>query len=155
MHMKRLMMVLCCVCAVAAAPAAQTPPTEKPDKGKMDTTAAAKKGSVTVTGCVAAGTEPGHYMLNEATKEGDPAGAPMASYALMGGELKPHVGHKVAVTGTMDAKSGMGAMGKSGMGKDTMPKEGTSKDTMAKPKDSDKAMTVNVKSVKMIAATCS
>jgi hypothetical protein len=150
MHMKRLMMVLCCVCAVAAAPAAQTPPTEKPDKGKVDTAAAAKKGSVTVTGCVAAGTEPGHYVLNDATKDGDPAGAPMATYSLMGGELKPHVGHKVAVTGTMDAKSSMSAMGKGGMAKDTMPKE-----TMAKPKESDKAMTVNVKSVKMIAATCS
>jgi hypothetical protein len=145
MHMKRLMMVLCCVCTVAAVSAAQTTPTEKPDKEKMDT--AAKKGSVTVTGCVAAGTEPGHYMLNDATKEGEPAGAPVASYALMGGELKPHVGHKVAVTGTMDAKS---AMGKSGMAKDTMPKETMGKDTMAK----DKAMTVNVKSVKMIAATC-
>jgi hypothetical protein len=145
MHMKRLMMVLCCVCTVAAVSAEQTTPTEKPDKEKMDT--AAKKGSVTVTGCVAAGTEPGHYMLNDATKEGEPAGAPVASYALMGGELKPHVGHKVAVTGTMDAKS---AMGKSGMAKDTMPKETMGKDTMAK----DKAMTVNVKSVKMIAATC-
>jgi hypothetical protein len=148
--MKRLMMVLCCVCAVAAAPAAQTGSTEKPDKGKMDAPAAAKKGSVTMIGCVAAGTEPGHYTLNDATREGDPAGAPMASYSLMGGDLKPHVGHKVAVTGTMDAKSGMSAMGKGGMAKDT-----TSKDTMAKPKDSDKAMTVNVKSVKMIAATCS
>jgi hypothetical protein len=148
--MKRLMMALCCVCAVAAVSAAQTTPTEKPDKGKMTDTAA-KKGTVTVTGCVAAGTEPGHYMLNDATKEGDPAGAPMASYALMGGELKPHVGHKVAVTGTMDAKSAMGAMGKGGMAKDTMPKETMSKDTMAK----EKAMTVNVKSLKMIAATCS
>ena len=143
--MKRLMMVLCCVCTVVAVSAAQTPPTEKPDKEKMDT--AAKKGSVTLTGCVAAGTEPGHFMLNDATKEGEPAGAPAASYALMGGDLKPHVGHKVAVTGTMDAKS---AMGKSGMAKDTMPKETMGKDTMAK----DKAMTVNVKSVKMIAATC-
>jgi hypothetical protein len=149
MQMKRLMMVLCCVCVVAAAPAAQTPPTEKPDKGKMDTAEAAKKGSVTVTGCVAAGTEPGHYVLNDATKEGDVAGAPMASYSLMGGELKAHVGHKVAVTGTMDAKSSTAAMGKGGMAKDTMPK-----DTMAKPKESDKAM-INVKSVKMIAATCS
>jgi hypothetical protein len=148
MHMKRLMMALCCVCAVAVAPAAQTPPTEKPDKDKMMDTAA-KKGAVTVTGCVAAGTEPGSFMLKEATKEGDPAGAPTASYSLMGGELKPHVGHKVAVTGTMDAKSGMSAMGKGGMAKDTMPKE-----TMAKPKETDKAMTVNVKSVKMIAATC-
>ena len=146
--MKRLMMVLCCMCTVAAVSAAQTTPTEKPDKEKMDT--AAKKGAVTLTGCVAAGTEPGHFMLNDATKEGEPAGAPAASYALMGGELKAHVGHKVAVTGTMDAKSAMGAMGKGGMAKDTMPKETMGKDTMAK----DKAMTVNVKSVKMIAATC-
>lgn len=146
--MKRLMMVLCCVCAVAAAPAAQTPPTEKPDKDKM-MDSAAKKGAVTVTGCLAAGTEPGSFTLKDATKEGDPAGAPMASYSLMGGELKPHVGHKISVTGTMDAKAGMSAMGKGGMAKDTMPKE-----TMAKPKEAEKAMTVNVKSVKMVAPTC-
>jgi hypothetical protein len=149
MHMKRLMMVLCCVCAIAAVPAAQTTPTEKPDKDKM-MDPAAKKGAVTLTGCVAAGTAPGSYTLKDATKEGDAAGAAVASYSLTGGELKPHVGHKVAVTGTMDAKAGMSGMGKDGMAKDTMPKE-----TMAKPKESDKTMTVNVKSVKMIAATCS
>jgi hypothetical protein len=151
MHMKRLMMVLCCVCTVAAVSASQTTPTEKPDKGKMTDTAA-KKGAVTVTGCVAAGTEPGHYMLNDATKEGDAAGAPAASYALMGGDLKAHVGHKVAVTGSMDAKGAMGGMAKSGMAKDTMPKD--SKDTMSHDKMGKDATTLNVKSVKMVAATC-
>jgi hypothetical protein len=141
--MKRLMMTLCCVCAVAAVQAAQTGSMDK-DKAKAETTAAtaAKKGAVTMTGCVAAGTEPGHYMLTKAAKEGETAGATTASYALMGGELKPHVGHKVEVTGTLDAK---------GMSKDSM-----SKDTMAK--ETDKAMgtsTLHVKSVKMLAATCS
>jgi hypothetical protein len=147
-------MVLCCVCTVAAVSAAQTTPTEKPDKSKMTDTAA-KKGAVTVTGCVAAGTEPGHYMLNDATKEGDAAGAPTASYALMGGELKPHVGHKVAVTGTMDAKGATSGMAKSGMAKDTMPKETMAKEPMAHDKMAKEAMTLNVKSVKMVAATCS
>jgi hypothetical protein len=68
--------------------------------------------TVTVTGCVAEAD--GRFMLNNATMaEG---GSPMA-YALTGGALKPHVGHKVAVTGMMkpmaggDMKGGMGAGG--------------------------------------------
>jgi hypothetical protein len=68
--------------------------------------------TVTVTGCVA--ESDGRFMLNNATMaEG---GSPMA-YALTGGALKPHVGHKVAVTGMMkpmaggDMKGGMGAGG--------------------------------------------
>ena len=91
--------------------------------------------TVAVTGCVAEAD--GKYMLNNATMADQTT--PM-SYALSGGTLKPHVGHKVEVTGMMkpmDTK------------KDTM-----SKDKMAKP-DMAAAGTLTVKDLKMIAASCS
>jgi hypothetical protein len=79
------------------------------DQAKSKEAMAKDAKTVTVTGCVA--ESDGHFMLNNATMaEG---GAPM-SYALTGGTLKPHVGHKVAVTGMMkpmaagDMKGGMG-----------------------------------------------
>lgn len=160
--MKKWMMVLCCICAVAAVPAAQTAAPDKMDKmdkGKMDT--AAKKGAITVTGCVAAGTEPDHYMLTNVMKTGETGGGQMVTYALMGGELKPHVGHKVEVTGTMEPAMAKGDMAKDTMAKDkgAMDKGAMDKGAMNKTmKDGDKAMmhdTLHVKSVKMLAATCS
>ncbi len=72
-----------------------------------------------------------------------------ATVGLTGGTLKPHVGHKVEVTGTMKAAA---------MDKDMK------KDTMAKPdamaghdmkKDAAMAGTLTVTNLKMIAATCS
>ena len=84
-----------------------------------DATASSKSGKtdVTVTGCVAAGTQAGHFVLTDAatvpvqtpsptgTSGGAVADAPAAmasptSYDLKGGNLKPHIGHKVEVTGT-------------------------------------------------------
>lgn len=155
--MKKWMMVLCCICAVAAVPAAQTAAPDKMDKGKMD---AAKKGAMTVTGCVAAGTEPDHYTLTNVMKPGE-TGGQMVTYALAGGELKPHIGHKVEVTGTMESAMAKGGMAKDKMGKDAMAKDKGAMDKGAMDKmskDGDKAMmhdTLRVKSVKMLAATCS
>ena len=65
------------------------------------------------------------------------AGHP-ASFALSGGDLKPHVGHKVEVTGTV-SKTGH-------MDKDKMSPMAES---------APKAATLKVKSVKMLSSTCS
>lgn len=95
--------------------------------------AQAKTGPVTVTGCVAAGAKAGQYVLNNGTLAGDTTAK---SYSLSGGQLKAHVGHKVAVTGTLKAAA--------------MPKDHKmSKEAMA-------AMpgVLQVKTVKMVAATC-
>jgi hypothetical protein len=93
--MKKLITSLCCSCllGVAALAGAQDQ-ADKKDKAKEE---------VKVTGCVAAGTDAGHFMLEKATMADKKDGAPM-SYALTGGTLKPHVGHKVEVTGTWDEK---------------------------------------------------
>jgi len=101
--------------------------------------------TVTVTGCVAEGTMADHYMLNNAMvstggmmkKDAMSADHP-TSFALSGGDLKPHVGHKVEVTGTI-----------SKMGQ-------TDKDKMSPMAESaPKAATLKVKTVKMLASTCS
>ena len=99
--------------------------------------------TVTVTGCVAEGTMADHYMLNNAMissggmmKNDAMSANQPTSFALSGGELKPHVGHKVEVTGTV---SKMGHM---------------DKDKMS-PMAESKTPTLKVKTVKMIASTCS
>jgi hypothetical protein len=96
--------------------------------------------SMTVTGCVA--EKDGHYMLNNAMMAGD---SKAMTYDLTGGELKAHVGHKVEVTGSTDAKM----MDKGKM--DKMDKDKMSKDKMGM---SDAHGTLQVKSVKMVSATC-
>jgi hypothetical protein len=128
---------------MGAAAAAQTGSMDKMDKDKM---AKDKMGKpMMVTGCVAAGSEAGHYMLTSGMMAGDTTGK---SYDLMGGELKAHVGHKVEVTGTIDD----GKMGKDKMmSKDKMDKDKMAKDKMAM---SDMHTALHVNSVKMIAATC-
>jgi hypothetical protein len=107
--MKRVMTMLGIVgfCSVAAIASAQTP-AAKPMAKK-----AAAATATTVTGCVAAGADTKHYTLN---------GDDHTAYTLVGGTLKPHVGHKVEVTGTPTKAA---------------------------------ATTLHVKSVKMVAATCS
>ena len=90
--MNRTITTLCCSCLLGVASLA----------GAQDKMAKDMTKDVKVTGCVAAGTDADHFMLNNAMMAGDMkkegAAAPM-SYALMGGTLKPHVGHKVEVTG--------------------------------------------------------
>jgi hypothetical protein len=83
------------------------------DMAQKDKTA--KAGTVTVTGCVADKDANGKYMLNNA-RIGDTSNsassatgttgstaAETSSYELSGGNLKAHVGHKVEVTGTLQA----------------------------------------------------
>jgi hypothetical protein len=100
----------------------------------------------TITGCVAQsgalyrlnqaiiGTDPDVDTQTRPSPEGTPK---ILSYALIGADLKAHLGHKVEVTGTLTS-------------------DGASKDTTAikeipgmKP-----AGTLTVKTVKMVAETC-
>jgi len=120
--MKTTITSLCCSCllGVAALAGAQDH-ADKKDMGK----------EVKATGCVVAGAEADHFMLEKAMLADKKDGAPM-SYALMGGTLKPHVGHKVEVTGTWDQK----------------------KPAMAADKAAGAAPALKVKSVNMISATC-
>jgi hypothetical protein len=113
--------------------------------GTMAEEKVAKKApTVTVTGCVAEGTMADHYMLNNAMMSADgmmkndamSADHP-TSFALSGGDLKPHIGHKVEVTGTL-----------SKMGQ-------TDKDKMSPMAESaPKEPTLKVKTVKMLSSTC-
>jgi len=122
-----------------------------------------KSRDVTITGCLSKGAD-GNYMLNNAMMMDHagagmgggaamPTGAPM-SYMLSGGTLKPHVGHKVEVTGMMKPMNKDG-MGNDSMAKDGMAKGGMDKGGMMKEDAAGKGGTLTVKDVKMIAATCS
>ena len=138
--MKRLMTTVCCACLMGSAAAAQT---TSMDKDKMAKGKSSKP--MMVTGCVAAGSDMDHYMLSNGMMAGDTTGK---SYELMGGDLKAHVGHKVEITGMMDDGKMMGK--DKMMSKDKMDKDTTSKDKMAMSNH----MSLHVKSVKMISATC-
>ena len=133
--MKRLMTTLSFACLLGmGTAAAQSGSTEKMEKDKMSKDKMNKP--MMVTGCVEAGPETGHYMLSNGMMAGDTMGK---AYALMGGDLKAHVGHKVEVTGTLDKKDAMGKM--------------KAKDSMAK--DDMKSSTLKVQSVKMLSDSCS
>jgi hypothetical protein len=151
------------LCSTGAA-IAQAPAPKEP--AAKDQTAADKKmkeATVSVTGCVAQGADATHYVLNNATmtpaaKTGTaskemPADHPMMSYTLNGGELKPHVGHKVEVSGTIEKESmGMDA-GKMGTMSDKS-KPGAA-DKMGKTGSTEMASgALKVKSVKMLSTTC-
>jgi hypothetical protein len=123
--MKFTIPALCCSCIIGVA--AWAGAQDKP--AKMDKPMGKE---MKVTGCVAAGADADHFMLNDAmpaAKGGEKAMKadmkPM-SYTLMGGDLKPHVGHKVEVTGTA-----------------------------AKGKEMAGGHMMNVTAVKMLAPTCS
>ena len=164
--MKTAVTTLCMAMALGAA-AAGAAQSGAMDKDQMDGKGTMKGGQMTMSGCVAAGKESGHYMLNNAMmmdkgmmdkdkgmmKEPGMAGGHMMSYELVGGDMKAHMGHKVEVTGTM-SKSDMDRMMKmkktNGMEKDKMDHG-----KMDKMSDMDmKPMKFNVKSVKMVSASC-
>jgi hypothetical protein len=147
--MKRVLyasvIALGCTIAVAAHGGMAAGQSKEKEKEKPMAKEAAK--TVAVTGCVA--ESGGHYMLNNATTA-DAAGAPM-SYALSGGTLKPHVGHKVEITGTVKPA----ASGKDSMSKDSMKKDTMSKDKPMAKEDAATGGTLAVKSLKMVAPSCS
>jgi hypothetical protein len=110
---------------------------------------------ITVIGCVAGGSEAGHYRLTHAVLSGDdiPSTAGTGgkvgsgkdvsfenspSFELIGGRLKAHVGHKVEVIGiTSDTKLNNSDSFSSAIGSSTHEKA-----------------TLTVSSVKMIAEKC-
>lgn len=152
--MKRLMTAVCMTALMAATAAAQPMPAMGKDKMPMAKTDQSKMGkAITVTGCVAAGTDEEHFTLTNGMKTGETTGK---SYNLMGGDLKAHVGHTVAVTGTMETgmadKGKMTAKPKMKEG-DDMGEHKMAKDKMA-PAGSAAHSALHVASVKMIAATC-
>ena len=150
--MFRTTIVTCGIIAVSCGTlgAAQSTAT---DQGKMDD----KNKTVMVTGCVTDAM--GHYTLTNAmisddalptTSQTPPSsvgttGSTGDSYGLTGGELKAHVGHKVEVTGTMDAtmKTGSLETGK------TVEKD---RQTTGSPAATKGMLTVT--SVKMISSSC-
>jgi hypothetical protein len=110
--MKRVitMLAIAGLCSTGAVLAAQTPapapaPAKKEATKKTDDATKmakpakeSKMAAMSYTGCVAAGTKPNSYVLNDATATGS---TDKANYDLKGGSLKAHVGHKVEVTGTV------------------------------------------------------
>jgi hypothetical protein len=131
---------------------AQTAPTAQAGVTKVDRT-------VTVTGCVAKGTEVGTYTLTSAKTAEDLASSPSpttagtagtagteksasmehsASYRLKGEDLSAFVGQQVEVTGTT--------------GDDKRTDKGASTGTTATVKEA--RSTVTVQSVKMLSSTC-
>lgn len=165
--MKKMLSGMCVatVFSVAAVLSAQEGSREK---AQMDKKGMMTDGQMTISGCVSAGKESGQYMLTDAmttggmmnkemmdkNKQKDPgmAGGHMMSYELVGGsDLKAHMGHKVEVTGSM-SKMDMDRMKKM-QEKKKMDKG--KMDKVDKMSDMDMtAMKLNVKSVKMVSATC-
>ena len=142
--MKRQIAAMCVAAACSVAVVAAQGSTSKGGMDKMDKM---PKGTVKVTGCVAAGSMADHFMLSHAEMSHDAmgkdkmamdhgkmAGDPMMSYALVGGDLRAHVGHKVEVTGSVQTTM-TGAPSASASGAASAPM-------------------FKVESVKMVAASC-
>jgi len=143
-------------CTVTLSAQAVSADKDKADQARMNS-------PVTVTGCVANGTEAGHYVLTNAVLAPEKASAAASatstpsidktasmatgtSYALKGDKLEGHVGHKVEVTGT------------------TWQEKATSSTEIAKSKDTSSPTsagstspqtTLDVTTVKMLSTTCS
>lgn len=116
-----------------------------------------KAKTTTLTGCVAAGTEPGTFTLTNVTREAAaamksaPAGTsgtakPMADSVMLMGtkvDLSKHVGHKVSVTGTPSDHAGASDHGKTEKPGDHAKMPQTGAQTM-----------LTVTSLKMVATSC-
>jgi hypothetical protein len=98
-----------------------------------------------MTGCVA--EKDGKYILKD---KKHPDGVELMS----SDDLKPHVGHKVSVTGMMQGDSAMAGdkMSKNNMSKDSMAKDNMAKDNMAK--DNMAMSGFKVTSMKMVSEKC-
>jgi hypothetical protein len=115
---------------------------------------------VSVTGCVDDGGEAGHYMLTSATviagtaTSGTEARAKSGTlgntYSLMGGDLQTHVGHKVEVTGVMDATMKKGSKDRTARNRNNKSADENVAAATARAMNG----TLTVKSVKMLATAC-
>jgi hypothetical protein len=141
---------------------AQTPPPPQPSTPDQPKPAEKRMGagdakSVTVTGCVREGDMPNSFVLANADVSSIPglssptagtAGSPGAATATLGltssgVDLKPHVGHKVEVTGSL-AASAPRPSGTSGTPEAGAPSAG----------DKDKKAKINVTAVKHVSDSC-
>jgi hypothetical protein len=135
----------CCLLALPVFVTAQAP------AGTMSNTMAMKEAAkeVKVTGCVAQSADKKTFTLTGAMMADEMAmkaqgGMAMKpdmkgmTYALAGGTLTPHLGHTVEITGTVtDMKAAPASMNMNSMNRDEMAHQ-----------------TLNVKSLRMIAASC-
>ena len=151
MNRKSLAMSVGLVAGLATALSAQT---ASSDYGKVDQKII-QSITVKVTGCIAAGSEAGRYILTDAVLSGDEIRSTVGtagkegfekdasiehgpSYDLEGGYPRAHLGHKVEVTGIRgDAKLSSRDPIRSAIGSAKYEKQ-----------------TLTVKSVKMISAIC-
>jgi hypothetical protein len=149
--MKRISLALCVgLAAGLVGLSAQTAPVPKTDRAVSDK-------AMTVTGCVAEGTEAGTYTLASATIVGNLPSSPTtagtagttgteksasmehsASYQLKGENLKDLVGHQVEAVGTTSG--------------DKRVDKSASAEAPATTKDTRPILTVT--SVKLLSATC-
>jgi hypothetical protein len=152
--MKYLSLGILVLVSAATVGAQQYPAPKADDKMAKD----AK--DLTVTGCVAAGTEPNSFILTTKAASADaaapapttpPADAAAAAntvtYRLDSPEkVKAHLGHQVEVTGRLDDKKATDTTAAAPAPDATQP-AGTS--------GKQPSLKLNVKAVKMLSATCS
>ena len=151
--MKRLISMLCMALACSVALAAQSSTSDKIER-KAERKAD-RKGEVLVTGCVADKDSRGHYLLSNASANNATAGTTgrdvtattttdvtASSYELSGDDIKAHVGQKVEVAGTIDAR------------KSTKLTKKEAKDTTTAAIDTMPAQVLKVRSIRMIASKC-
>jgi hypothetical protein len=159
--MKMKYLSLCCLLATATAVSAQTPSPKGGDKVIPE--------PITLTGCVAAGTEANSYMLSnvvrtdKAVGTSGPGAAPPLYWFDSPAKLKPHVGHQVQITGWLDddvdktkvkAKDGKVELKAEGGKKVEVP-AGTNAAAAAGTPDTKRLnYKVKVQSVKMLSESC-
>lgn len=159
--MKMKYLSLCVLLAGATAASAQTPSPKGGDKVVAE--------PITLSGCVAAGTEANTYMLSNVTRADKAVGttgsgeAPPFYWLDSPGKLKPHVGHRVQVTGWLDddvdktrvkAKDGKVEMKSESGQKVEVPAGTTAAAAAGTPGTKRVNYKVKVQSVKMVAAGC-
>ena len=161
--MNRVVMSAVFVSAISAVATAQTD--SKMGKAMASEKTTMMPATVTYTGCLEAGTEPGTFTLTHAEqlggdsmKKNSMAHGPM-EHDMMESEslnvastsvgLTRHVGQKVSVTGS-STMAGPHTMDHTTMSKDSMSKDGMRKDAM-----SMNTPAFSIKKLKTLAATCS
>ena len=153
---------LCFVLVAATAVSAQTPSPKGGDKVVPE--------SITLSGCVAAGTESNTYMLSNVVRTDKMAGTtgagdtPPLYWFDSPDKLKPHVGHQVSITGWLDddvdktkvkAKDGKVEIKAEGGRKVEVPAGTTAAAAAGTPGTKRANYKVKVQTVKMTSASCS
>jgi hypothetical protein len=159
--MKMKYLSLCVLLAGATAASAQTPSPKGGDKVVAE--------PITLSGCVAAGTEANTYMLSNVTRADKPIGtsgpgeAPPFYWLDSPSKLKAHVGHQVDVIGWLDddvdkskvkEKDGKVEIKSEGGQKVEVPSGTTAAAAAGTPGTKRLNYKVKVKDVKMTSASC-